>query len=241
MKACASCGLRWAPRHSAATLRGETTACLPLFVRSTCACNDAFRSVHSSNDPTRGRRRAANWRIPICEQQAVGGPESPPPVARRRVLGEYLAVSGPALQEMLSGAGQLAPRLAARAREADELRGLPDESVSEIDRLGMLGAATPITLGGREEGPEAIFEAPFALAKRFAPTAWCGGNGAIHNLQSSAFRGEAQEKYVGKGVCHECRPDPARLEPRRLGPTHRPVGPCQWRRSCRMDRLGCLG
>ena len=133
--------------------------------------------------------------------------------------GEYLAVSGPALQEMLSGAGQLAPRLAARAREADELRGLPDESVSEIDRLGMLGAATPIALGGREEGPEAIFEVPFALAKRFAPTAWCGGNGAIHNLQSSAFRGEAQEKHVGKGVCHECRPDPARSEPRRLGPT----------------------
>jgi hypothetical protein len=182
-------------------------------------CNDAFRSVHSSNVPFAG-----------AEGSPIGGSKSATgslPVDRShlhrsqadRCSVNYLAVNGPALQEMLSGAGQLAPRLGARAREADELRGLPNESVSEIDHLGMLGAATPVTLGGREEGPEAIFEVAFALSTRCGPTTWCGRNRAIHNLLSSAFRKEAQERYVGKGVCHECRPDPVRLEPRRLGPT----------------------
>ncbi len=98
------------------------------------------------------------------------------------------------LEQMLADARALAPVLRERWRETDELRRLPDTSVGDIDRLGIIGVATPTALGGSGLGPEAIFQLTFELAKGCGSTAWCAGNWAVHNLLLAAFPEQAQEE-----------------------------------------------
>ena len=47
------------------------------------------------------------------------------------------------LEQMLAESRALAPVMRERWRETDELRRLPDASVKDIDRLGIIGVATP--------------------------------------------------------------------------------------------------
>lgn len=99
------------------------------------------------------------------------------------------------LKPMLADARALAPVLRDRAQETDDLRRLPDETVADIDDLGILGVGAPRGVGGADLGPDAIFLLTFELARGCGSTAWCAGNWAIHNVLAAAFPKEAQDEW----------------------------------------------
>lgn len=107
--------------------------------------------------------------------------------------------SDEALEPMLAEVRALAPVLRGRAKETDELRRLPDQTVADVDRLGIAGVAAPVAFGGADLGADAVFLLAFELARACGSTGWVAGNWAIHNLFVAAFSEEAQEECFSGG------------------------------------------
>jgi len=104
------------------------------------------------------------------------------------------AITNDAARAMIETARALVPQLRERRLETDELRRVPDASVSELRKLGILGLATPRENNGSDLGPDVIFEVAMELARGCGSTAWCGGNWAIHGLLGSMFAPETQRE-----------------------------------------------
>ncbi len=96
--------------------------------------------------------------------------------------------------DVVARAQQLAPKLAERARAANELRRVPDETIADLKAAGLFRLLQPSRWGGAEADPGVFFEAQMALATACPSTAWVYGVVAVHNWQLALFPLEAQQE-----------------------------------------------
>jgi 3-hydroxy-9,10-secoandrosta-1,3,5(10)-triene-9,17-dione monooxygenase len=98
---------------------------------------------------------------------------------------------------ILTRAQALAPKLAERARTADELRRLPDETVADLKAGGFFRLLQPSRWGGAEADPLTFFDVQQTLAAACTSTAWVFGVVTVHNWQLALFPLQAQEEVWG--------------------------------------------
>ncbi len=98
---------------------------------------------------------------------------------------------------ILTRAQALAPKLAERARAADELRRLPDETVVDLKSGGFFRLLQPSRWGGAEADPLTFFDVQQTLAAACPSTAWVFGVVGVHNWQLALFPLQAQEEVWG--------------------------------------------
>ncbi|NMG77602.1 acyl-CoA dehydrogenase family protein [Aromatoleum diolicum] len=96
--------------------------------------------------------------------------------------------------ELLRRAYELAPRLAARAGEAEVAGKVPDESVREIAEAGLFRVLQPRRWGGYELDPRVFYRVQMALAEGCMSTAWIYGVIGVHNWQLPLFPEQAQQE-----------------------------------------------
>jgi 3-hydroxy-9,10-secoandrosta-1,3,5(10)-triene-9,17-dione monooxygenase len=90
-------------------------------------------------------------------------------IQNRRNLGrpEYSTI-----EEAVAIARELAPKLRARVKEAEELRQLPKGNVADLLASGLVDLETPRMWGGAELNLDALIEVTAALAEGCSATAW---------------------------------------------------------------------
>lgn len=89
--------------------------------------------------------------------------------------------------------------LAARARTAEELRRLPDETIADAVASEFLGALVPKRFGGREEEFPAVLDPIRRMAHGCVSSAWTLGFYALHNWLLALFPEAAQQEGYGRG------------------------------------------
>ena len=83
--------------------------------------------------------------------------------------------------EALARARELAPRIRARAAEAEEQRRIPDETIAELQESGLFQILTPELFGGAELGVAALLQVTTELAAACGSTGWVYGVLAGHS------------------------------------------------------------
>lgn len=91
----------------------------------------------------------------------------------------------------------LAPVLAERARDAEKLRRLPDETVADIKAAGLHRMGQPRRLGGAELPLDAAVEIVSVLARGCASTAWVCGVYTDHSIISGMFDAAVADEIWG--------------------------------------------
>ena len=91
-------------------------------------------------------------------------------------------------------ARELVPRLSERAIHAEEIRRIPDETISEFRACGLTGILTPKCFGGSQLGISAVVEASVELAKGCVSSGWVFGNMVGHYWLVSLFPLVVQEQ-----------------------------------------------
>ena len=94
----------------------------------------------------------------------------------------------------------LVPALAARAREAEELRRIPDATIADLRQSGLFRALQPKRVGGAELPYEALVRVTAILARGCGSTAWVYANLANHDFMLAMWPGEAQDEIWGKSA-----------------------------------------
>jgi 3-hydroxy-9,10-secoandrosta-1,3,5(10)-triene-9,17-dione monooxygenase len=92
----------------------------------------------------------------------------------------------------------LAPTLAGRLAEADELRRLPDATVADFRAAGFFRMLQPARWGGHEVDPRTFFDVQTTVAAACASSAWVLGVVAVHSWQLALFPAQAQDEVWGK-------------------------------------------
>jgi 3-hydroxy-9,10-secoandrosta-1,3,5(10)-triene-9,17-dione monooxygenase len=96
--------------------------------------------------------------------------------------------------DILARAQTLATKLAERARAADELRRLPDETVADLKAGGFFRLLQPSRWGGAEIDPVTFFDVQMTLAAACPSTAWVFGVVGVHNWQLALFPLQSQQE-----------------------------------------------
>lgn len=99
---------------------------------------------------------------------------------------------------LVAAARELAPRLAARLEQADALRKLPDETISDLKRAGLFRILQPKRWGGYELDAQTFFDVQIELARACASTAWVFGVVGAHAWQLALFDERAQREVWGE-------------------------------------------
>jgi len=110
----------------------------------------------------------------------------------------------PTGEEMIARAEAMIPALKERAREAEENRRLPDETVQEMIAAGFPKIMQPKKFGGFELGIDVAAECIRTLGIGCGSTGWVSNLFMIHNWQASLFSMEAQEEYFASGPDQIC-------------------------------------
>ena len=103
-------------------------------------------------------------------------------------------MAAPSYDEMVLRARALAPVLRARARAAEKLRRLPDETIADLLAAGLFTAFRPARYGGAEVSFRAMIELGAALARGCASTSWVYSNLVSHNWLLGYWPLEAQDE-----------------------------------------------
>src|ERR1044072_2274272 len=106
--------------------------------------------------------------------------------------------------EAIERARALLPAIRERARTAEELRQLPQETVQDLKDSGLLRIPTPPRYGGYALDIDAMFQVGMELGRACGSTAWCSNVWGIHNWMVGHWPEEAQDEYFSTG------PPPAR-------------------------------
>lgn len=96
--------------------------------------------------------------------------------------------------DALGRALALGPALSERAGETEALRRLPDVTVTELQRSGLLGVMTPKRWGGSELGAETMIDVTAALSAACASTGWVYMLWTAHCWMLALFPERAQEE-----------------------------------------------
>jgi alkylation response protein AidB-like acyl-CoA dehydrogenase len=102
-------------------------------------------------------------------------------------------------QEILERAQQLVPRLRDRIFETEELRQLPESSISEAREAGILSLLLPRSLGGAGGGLRDFVDLIRTLAQGDPSAAWTIGFITEHNWMLARFGSEAQDEVFQDG------------------------------------------
>jgi 3-hydroxy-9,10-secoandrosta-1,3,5(10)-triene-9,17-dione monooxygenase len=101
-------------------------------------------------------------------------------------------------QRLVERARAMAPALAARAKEADKLRRLPDETVAAFKDAGFFRMLQPVRWGGLEVDPQTFFEVQATIGRACPSSAWVLGVVAVHAWQLALFPESAQTDVWGQ-------------------------------------------
>ena len=105
------------------------------------------------------------------------------------------SVSAP---ELLRIASDLVPVFRNRAAQTEELRRLPDESVSDLLASGLYRIGLPVRYGGLDVSYGLMHQAAAELGRGCPSTAWCYGLWAGHAWLVGYWPQEAQEEVFGE-------------------------------------------
>ncbi len=87
---------------------------------------------------------------------------------------------------------QFVDRLAKRAQEAEDLRRLPADTVTELTASGFTELLKPARYGGQQAEFRAIFDPVRRMARGCASTAWTAAFYALHNWMLALFDEQSQ-------------------------------------------------
>lgn len=103
---------------------------------------------------------------------------------------EYLT---PLALELIERARAMAPRLAERARAAEDAGLVQKETIAEMKAAGFFKVLQPKRWGGYEMDPRVFYSVQMALAEGCMATAWIYGVVGVHNWQLPLFPDQAQQ------------------------------------------------
>ena len=121
--------------------------------------------------------------------------------------GDYLTVEA---VELIERARALAPRLAARAADAEQAGMVPRETINDLAEAGLLRVLQPKRWGGYELDPRVFYQVQMALAEGCMSTAWIYGVIGVHNWELPLYAEQAQgdgrqrPHQVRKTMRHGC-------------------------------------
>lgn len=101
-------------------------------------------------------------------------------------------------QSVLDGIDELLPKLRQRAQETEDLRRLPDATVSELQEIGFFRLLQPEQWGGLEVDPVVFYEAARRLASACGSTGWVSSIIGVHNWHLALFDQQAQDEVWGQ-------------------------------------------
>jgi 3-hydroxy-9,10-secoandrosta-1,3,5(10)-triene-9,17-dione monooxygenase len=96
--------------------------------------------------------------------------------------------------EMLARARELTPILRERAREAEALRRMPDNTVADLIDSGLLRLCQPARFGGSELGWDVLCESSIELGQGDGSQAWVANIYGQHPMFVALFEDEAQHE-----------------------------------------------
>lgn len=110
------------------------------------------------------------------------------------VKDDYLT---PEALEVIERARAMAPRLAERARAAEDAGLVPRITIDEMQEAGFFKVLQPKRWGGYEMDPRVFYAVQMALAEGCMATAWIYGVVGVHNWQIPLFPEQAQQDVWG--------------------------------------------
>ncbi len=101
--------------------------------------------------------------------------------------------------EAIARARALAPAIAERAGECEELRRPHDDTIRELIESDLLGLLVPSRFGGHELGLDTMAEVVFEISRACMSTGWIAAFYIGHNWMACRFDPELQEEvFAGK-------------------------------------------
>lgn len=97
-------------------------------------------------------------------------------------------------KEFIGRAQALVPAVRTRARQAEQLRQLPEETFREFQDAGLFRALQPVRFGGFELEPASFYEAVIEIGTACASSAWVLGVLGVHQWHIALFPPRAQEE-----------------------------------------------
>lgn len=113
-------------------------------------------------------------------------------------MGIAAATEIPSGEELVARARALVPVLRERVKQADQLRRLPDETVSDFQKAGFFRILQPARYGGFEHDPKVFFDVQMTIGAACPSSAWVLGVVAVHNWQLALFPQQAQDEVWGQ-------------------------------------------
>jgi 3-hydroxy-9,10-secoandrosta-1,3,5(10)-triene-9,17-dione monooxygenase len=102
--------------------------------------------------------------------------------------------------QLIERARALVPTLRERAREAERLCCLPEQTMVDLRAADLFRTLQPKAFGGLEKNFGTMVEIAFELGRGCASTAWVYQNLAMHQLLIGFFPKLAQEEFWGAGA-----------------------------------------
>lgn len=105
-------------------------------------------------------------------------------------------------EEALAAVRALLPRFAEFARDTDQNRRVPAESIRALENAGLFGILTPRAFGGSALGWRAFFSVVSEIGSVCGSTAWVYGVMTGHNHMLTRFPVHVQERILGTPGSH---------------------------------------
>lgn len=102
-------------------------------------------------------------------------------------------------EALLQRAADLVPVLKQRARHAEELRHIPEETISDLKAARLFDIPTPSRFGGSGHEIDLMFRVAMELGRGCGSTAWCYSVISIHNWMLGHWPMAMQEEYFATG------------------------------------------
>jgi 3-hydroxy-9,10-secoandrosta-1,3,5(10)-triene-9,17-dione monooxygenase len=129
-----------------------------------------------------------------------------------------MSTNNPTREEILNRARELAPVVASRTKQADELRRMPDETVDDFREAGFYRILQPEKFGGFELPYGVQTELAMELGRGCASSAWDASITACHAWIGGMYTPKAQEQIWGddqdtmlstsfRSAGHQAQPD----------------------------------
>ncbi len=100
--------------------------------------------------------------------------------------------------EFLGRVRALLPAVRERARRAEELRRLPDDTLADFQEAGLFRALQPQRWGGYELDPGVFYQAVAEVASMCGSSGWVFGVIGVHNWHLALFDPRAQQDVWGE-------------------------------------------
>jgi 3-hydroxy-9,10-secoandrosta-1,3,5(10)-triene-9,17-dione monooxygenase len=104
----------------------------------------------------------------------------------------------PGADDLMNRARALVPVLQERAERCEAERRVPDETIADFRRAGLLQMCQPARFGGYEHGWDVLCDVSEVLAAACGSQAWLQHIFADHTVLVATFPAQAQEEVWGK-------------------------------------------